>query len=200
METHNGIQAVSATDRHAWRRWLEKNHATEKSVWLIIYRKESSTPSVYYGEAVEEALCFGWIDSKPNKRDAESYYLFFAQRKPTSKWSGLNRKRVAQLSAAGLIAPAGQKLIDLAKQNGNWDALDEPEKNILPPDLQKLLNKNKTALKHFMAFPPSAKQGILQWILNAKQPATRQKRIEETVTLAAQNKRANQYVPKTTGK
>jgi uncharacterized protein YdeI (YjbR/CyaY-like superfamily) len=196
METHNGIKAVSAKDRHVWRKWLEKNHATEKSVWLIIYRKESDTPSVYYNDAVEEALCFGWIDSKPNKRDGESYYLFFAQRKPTSKWSGLNRKRVEKLSAAGLIAPAGQKLIDLAKQNGNWDALDEPEQNVIPPDLQKLLNKNKTALKHFMAFPPSAKQGILQWILNAKQPATRQKRIEETVTLAAQNKRANQYVPK----
>ena len=108
METHNGIKAVSAKDRHVWRKWLEKNHATEKSVWLIIYRKESDTPSVYYNDAVEEALCFGWIDSKPNKRDGESYYLFFAQRKPTSKWSGLNRKRVEKLSAAGLIAPAGQ--------------------------------------------------------------------------------------------
>lgn len=177
----------------AWRKWLQKNHTTAASVWLIIYRKESSTPSVYYDEAVEEALCFGWIDSKPNKRDAESYLLFFAKRKPGSVWSALNKKRVEKLLAAGLMQPAGQAMIDIAKANGQWTVLDAVEALELPPELQKAFAKNKAAFKNWEAFPKSAKKGILQWIGSAKTAETRNKRITETVTLAAKNIRANQW-------
>lgn len=196
MELYNNTPAFHAKTRKAWRAWLSKNHQKEKAVWLIIYHKKSSTPSVYYDEAVEEALCFGWIDSKPNKRDEESFYLFFAQRKPKSNWSALNRERVERLTQQGLIQPAGQKMIDLAKQTGTWEALKPVSAMQIPDDLQQRLDKNKKAQEYFNAFPPSAKKGILEWILNAKRPETRQKRIEETVTLAAQNIRANQYTPK----
>lgn len=193
MEVWKGIEAVSAATRQVWRKWLAANHQKKDAVWLIIYHKTSSHKSVYYDEAVEEALCFGWIDSKPNKRDAESYYLFFARRKPKSNWSQLNRDRVARLIVAGLMTPAGQAMIDLAKATGTWTALEQVHQIRIPADLQRSLNKNKKALAFFSAFPPSVKRGILEWILNAKRPETRTKRIEETVRLAADNIRANQY-------
>lgn len=196
-ELKNGLKTFHAPTRKSWRGWLQKNHAIEKSLWLIIYHKTSSTPSVYYDEAVEEALCFGWIDSKPNKRDGESFYLFFAQRNPKSKWSKLNKTRVEKLIANGLMAEAGMKYIELAKQTGTWEALDAVENYEVPDDLLKALNKNKTAKKYFEAFPPSTRKGILQWISDAKRPETRQKRIDETVKLAGENIRANQYTPKT---
>jgi len=196
METEkDGVPAFSARDREAWRQWLETHHDSAKSVWLIIYRKESGTPSVYYPEAVEEALCFGWIDSKINKRDGESFYQFFARRNPRSNWSRVNKQKVEVLLAAGRIAPAGLAAIEAAKKSGTWTALDEVENLTLPPDLEAALRANAIAMQHFEAFPRSAKRGILEWILNAKKSETRRKRSEETATLAAQNIRANQYRP-----
>ncbi len=193
MAADKKVPETTAKNRKAWRKWLEKNHAVQDNVWLIIYKKESSTPSVYYEEAVEEGLCFGWIDSKPNKRDEESFLQFFSRRKPKSNWSALNKKRVEQLMAAGLMAPAGLAMVELAKQNGTWTALDKVEALEYPPDLQQAFAKNKTALKNFDAFPKSTKRGILEWIGNAKQNETRLKRIAETVSLAADNVRANQW-------
>ncbi|MDX1937645.1 MAG: YdeI/OmpD-associated family protein [Flavihumibacter sp.] len=185
-----------AKDRKAWRRWLLKNHAVKENCWLIIYKKESSTPSVYYDEAVEEALCFGWIDSKPNKRDAESFLLFFSKRKPKSVWSALNKQRIAKLEAAGLLMPAGIAMVELAKKTGTWTALDAVDALEYPADIMKAFQKNKTAAANFEAFPKSTKQGILQWILSAKKEETRNQRIAETVSLAAKNIRANQWKPK----
>jgi uncharacterized protein YdeI (YjbR/CyaY-like superfamily) len=193
MEEHNGIKTFYAKTRKDWRKWLQKNQATAKSVWLIVYRKTSKTPSVYYDEAVEEALCFGWIDSKPNKRDEESYYQFFSQRKPKSNWSKINKTRVEKLIAQELMTDSGMAMINLAKEKGTWTALEKVDQLIIPPDMKKLFDKNKAAHKNFLAFPPSAIRGILEWILNAKKPETRQQRIEQTVTLAAKNIKANQY-------
>lgn len=172
---------------------MEKNHQSEKSVWLIIYNKKSTTSSCKYEEAVEEALCFGWIDSIAKKRDAESSYQYFSIRKPKSNWSKSNRDRVEKLTALGLITERGQKMIDLAKQTGTWEALVDVQNLVIPDDLQLLLNKNKKALNYFLAFSPSSRRGILEWILNAKKAETRLKRIEETVKLAAVNIKANQY-------
>lgn len=172
---------------------MEKNHQSEKSIWLIIYNKKSTTSSCKYEEAVEEALCFGWIDSIAKKRDAESSFQYFSVRKPKSNWSKSNRDRVAKLTAIGLITENGQKMIDLAKQTGTWEALVDVQNLVIPDDLQLLLNKNKKALNYFLAFSPSSRRGILEWILNAKKAETRLKRIEETVTLAADNIKANQY-------
>ena len=141
-------------------------------------------------EAVEEALCFGWIDSKALKRDEESRYQYFSPRKPKSNWSRINRERVDRLVKGGLMAPAGQALIDIAKKNGTWEALVDVENTIIPADLQQSLHENNIALKNFEAFSASARRAILQWIHSAKRPETRKKRIEETVKLAAQNLKA----------
>ncbi len=118
MELYNGIQAFHAKSRQEWRDWLAKNHQTKKSVWLIIYKKASNMPSVYYPEAVDEALCFGWIDSKANKRDENSYYQFFAKRNPKSNWSKVNKAKVAKLIDQGLMQQAGAEMIAIAQQNG----------------------------------------------------------------------------------
>jgi uncharacterized protein YdeI (YjbR/CyaY-like superfamily) len=185
-----------AKDRKAWRKWLEKNHATEKYVWLVIYRKNASKKSVTYVEAVEEALCFGWIDSTANKRDHESHFQYFARRKPKSNWSRSNRERYERLNAEGMMAEAGLKMVELAKASGTWMAMEDVENNVVPDDLMKALKKNKLALKHYTAFKPSMQRIILAWIQGAKKPETRQKRIDETVALAEKNIPANQYIKK----
>lgn len=193
MEYKDGVKTFYAKSQKEWRQWLEKHHQSEKSVWLIIYKKGSKIPSVYYPEAVDEAICFGWIDSKPNKRNEESYYQFFAKRNPKSNWSKINKEKVSRLIEEGQMTLAGFEAIEMAKQNGAWTALDEVEEIMIPEDLQKLFNKNKIAFINWGNFSRSAKRGILEWILQAKKPETRQKRIEETVQLAAQNIKANQY-------
>ncbi|PWU00327.1 MAG: hypothetical protein C5B52_09185 [Bacteroidetes bacterium] len=193
MELHNGIKTFHATSRKEWRKWLQKNSQLEKSVWLIIFHKTSERKSVYYEEAVEEAICFGWIDSIGHKRDGESKYQFFAQRKPKSNWSKLNRERAEKMIAKKLMTPAGQALIDLAKKNGTWEALVDVQNSVIPQDLQKLFDKNNAAFINFQAFPPSSKRIILEWILNAKKPETRLQRIRQTVELASKNIKANHY-------
>ena len=186
-------EQVYAEDRQAWRDWLQERHDKEKNAWLIIYHKKSKTPSVAYDEAVEEALCFGWVDSKPNKRDHESYLLFFAKRNPKSNWSRLNRERAERMLEQGRMTQAGLEMIETAKQNGTWTALEAVQDSVIPPDLDQAFQGNETAWKNFSAFPPSSKRIILEWILNAKRPQTRQKRIDETVELATQNIKANHY-------
>jgi uncharacterized protein YdeI (YjbR/CyaY-like superfamily) len=192
-EEKGGVKTFHAKTRKDWRNWLIKNHEKEKSIWLIIYKKESSIKSIYYDEAVDEALCFGWIDSKPNKRDDESFFQFFSKRNPKSNWSAVNKKKVEKLIETGLMTKVGFAMIELAKKTGTWTALDEVENLKLPEDLLKALKKEKSAFINFDSFPRSIKRGILEWIQNAKKPETRQKRIDETATLAAKNIRANQY-------
>lgn len=193
MELKDGIRTFYATSRKEWRTWLEKNHQSEKSVWLIIYRKGCTIPSIYYPEAVDEALCFGWIDSKGNKRDADSYYQFFTKRNLKSNWSSVNKAKIEKLIAQNLMSPAGLHMVELAKQTGTWTALDEVDNITIPDDLQKEFDRNKTAFEYWDKFSRSSKRGILEWILNAKKQETRQKRIDETIRLAHENKRANQY-------
>src|SRR5690606_15755684 len=123
MEIHKNVKTFYAESRAAWREWLLKNHHLEKSIWLIIYRKESGISSVYYPEAVDEALCFGWVDSTPNKRDDASYYQFFAKRNPKSNWSKVNKEKVARLTEARLMHESGLAMVELAKTNGTWNAL-----------------------------------------------------------------------------
>lgn len=189
----DGVKTFYAPDAASWRRWLEENHQKEKRVWLIIYHKKSKTPSVYYDEAVDEALCFGWIDSKPNKRDEESFYQFFSVRNPKSRWSRVNKLKIEKLMQEGKMNESGLKAIEIAKLKGTWTALDDIEKLIVPEDLLQKLEKNPVAKAFFEAFPPSVKRGILEWIISAKQAETRAKRVEETVNLATRNERANQY-------
>ena len=179
--------------RAAWRKWLEKNHMRTEGIWLISYKKATGKPRVEYDESVEEAVCFGWIDSRANTLDDERTMLWFAPRRPGTGWSKSNKERVEKLIAAGLMSAAGLAKIEAAKRDGSWNALDAVEALEIPSDLKKALSKNKTARGYFEAFPRSVKRSILEWIATAKKPETRAKRIEETVTLAEKNIRANQW-------
>lgn len=187
--------SVHPETRAEWRAWLEQHHTRTEGIWLISYKKSSGKQQLTYEDVVEEALCYGWIDSKGNKLDDERTMLWMAPRKPGSGWSKPNKERVERLTAAGLMAPAGLAKIAAAKQDGSWAALDAVEALEIPPDLQAALDENPTAQGYFAAFPRSVKRGILEWIANAKKAETRSKRVEETVRLAAENKRANQWRP-----
>ncbi len=179
--------------RAEWRKWLQKNHARAEGVWLITYKRATGKPRVEYDEAVEEALCFGWVDSKPRTLDEERSMLWFAPRKSGSGWSKANKERVERLLATGRIAPAGLAKVEAARQDGSWEALDRVEALEVPPDLQAALDAAPPARNYFEAFPRSVKRSILEWIASAKKPETRAKRIAETASLAAENVRANQW-------
>lgn len=195
-EEHKGFPCISMPDAKSWRAWLKANHEGQKSVWLILYHKGSGIPSIQYPEVVDEALCFGWIDSKPNKRDEKSYYLFLSPRNPKSRWSLVNKKKVEALEKAGKMHESGLKMIELAKANGNWDALNEVDALLEPKDLLDEFSRYPPAKENWEKFPPSTRRGILEWILSAKREETRVNRIKECAELASQNIRANQYKPK----
>ncbi len=154
--------------RVAWRSWLTENHKTMRCVWLTLFRKSAGVASVTYEEAVEEALCFGWIDATVRKLNDASYVQYFSVRKPKSVWSAVNRARVERLEAAGLMTAAGRAAVDLAKRSGSWTALQAAERLDVPEDLQLALEALPRALGHWTAFPKSAKQNILYWISSAK--------------------------------
>ncbi|TLU98899.1 YdeI/OmpD-associated family protein [Dyadobacter luticola] len=186
METRDGKEVVFAPTAQAWRDWLEKNADTSGSVYLVIYGKNSNIPSVSYVESVEHALCYGWIDSKTIRRDENSVYQTYSKRKPEGNWAKSNKERVIRMTELGLMRPQGQAMIDLAKQNGAWDKLTDVENEVIAADLKIAFDKNPKAFENFMAFAPSARKFILQWIYSAKRPETREKRVKETVAKAAE--------------
>jgi uncharacterized protein YdeI (YjbR/CyaY-like superfamily) len=184
-------QAVEPATVGEWREWLTANAGEERSVWVVIHNKTSGRATFEMPELVEQALCFGWIDAKAIRRDGQSRYQQFTRRNPRSTWSALNRDRIEKLTAAGLMTPAGQDLVDQAKESGAWDCLAEAQNGVIPADLQAELDRSESAARHFAAFPPSSQRRILSWIAGAKRPETRQARITEAVTLATVNHRAN---------
>ncbi len=188
----NDLEHVYPGTREAWRNWLTENHTQTAPIWLIYDKVSAGNCRLTYDEAVEEALCFAWIDSKVNTLDATRFKQVFSPRKPNSTWSKVNKWRVEVLIAQGLMMPPGLAKIERAKQNGTWTVLDAIEELIVPPDLMEALAENATARNYFEKFSPSSKKVILYWIQSAKRPETRQKRIEETVRLAGQNIKANQ--------
>jgi uncharacterized protein YdeI (YjbR/CyaY-like superfamily) len=173
-----------------WRDWLTRNSQSEKEIWLIIHHKGSATPSPRYHEAIEQALCFGWIDGLHRKHDADSSRLRFTPRNPRSTWSRVNRDRAANMIELGQMTPSGQALIDVAKATGTWQVVPD-DGAALPEDLRDPLHRNEAARANFESFPPSSKRLILEWIVTAKRPETRRRRIDRTVELAAVNIRAN---------
>lgn len=186
----DGRQVVRAKDPRAWRAWLRRHHHASPGVWLVISKKGARQPGVTYVEAVEEALCFGWIDSTPNTLDAEHYLLRLTPRKPKSVWSRINKERIERLVREGRMTDAGMRAIETAKANGSWAELDPVDDLRVPDDLAAAFTASPTARRHFERFPPSVRKPILYWIQSAKRPGTRARRIEETVRLAAQNRRA----------
>lgn len=182
------LEICYAANRQEWRKWLERNYHTSFGIWLIYYKVKSGKPSVQYSEAVKEALCFGWIDSKVKSLDAERYKQIFTPRKPKSVWSKLNKQYIKELIEQDLMTEAGIEKIKAAKQDGSWNQLDAIEELIIPADLKQALEANETANRYFEAFNNSSKKNILFWIETAKRPETRLKRIEQTISSAVQKK------------
>ncbi len=180
------IQIFSPVSRKEWRQWLEKNHDSEQSVWLILYKKQSGRPTISWSDAVDEALCFGWIDSIRKPVDAEQFTQFFSKRKPRGTWSKVNKEKVIRLIDKGLMMQAGLSSIETAKQNGSWSILDEVEELIVPADLTEAFNNQPGAEEYFLSLSKSVRKVLLQWIVLAKRPETRQNRIAEIATQAAQ--------------
>jgi uncharacterized protein YdeI (YjbR/CyaY-like superfamily) len=176
--------------RQEWRAWLAENHDKLEGVWFVYYKKPTGKPRVSYDEAVEEALCFGWIDSLPRKVDDERSKLLFTPRKPKSVWSKLNKERIEKLIENGSMTGIGLKKIETAKKDGSWDALNASDNLEISEDLQNAFSGNRAAAENFSAFPASVKKAILYWIGSAKREETRKARIEKTVSMAARNKRA----------
>lgn len=189
VREHKGKPAVYVPDRKSWRAWLERNGKTSMGVWLVFYKKASGKSRVSYDEAVEEALCFGWIDAVVNAVDDECFVQWFAPRKPKGTWSALNKKRVAELTAKGLMRPEGQVHIDAAQADGRWEGLDAHERLEVPDDLAAALKREK-ARATWDGFSPSSRKGILTWIGMAKKADTRAARVEKTASMAARGLRA----------
>jgi uncharacterized protein YdeI (YjbR/CyaY-like superfamily) len=187
------LPLVEAPTRAAWRAWLAAHHARPGSVWLVLNRKGSGLPVLPVAEAVEEALCFGWVDSRPAKLDAQRSLLLVSPRKPGSAWSGVNKAKVARLTAAGLMAPAGLAAVARAQADGSWTRLDDATALADPPDLLAALAAQPGAQAAWRSFPPSHRCANLEWIAQAKRPATRAARIAEIAACAARGERANTW-------
>jgi uncharacterized protein YdeI (YjbR/CyaY-like superfamily) len=179
--------------RAEWRKWLAMNHDRSKGIQLVLIKKNADTPGIMYGEAVEEALCFGWIDSTAGKLDEQRYTLYMSPRKPKSVWSKINKQRIQKLVKEGRMTAAGLAKIETARKDGSWNQLDTIDQLAIPEDLSKQLSANAEAKRNFEAFSTSSKKIILFWIASAKREETRRKRIEETVRLAAQNIKVAHY-------
>jgi uncharacterized protein YdeI (YjbR/CyaY-like superfamily) len=191
--TEAPLNSVHPKTRAEWHAWLEQNHTRGEGVWMVGFKKATGKPRVEYEEAVEEALSFGWIDSKPGKLDAERTMLWLSPRKPGTGWSRHNKERVEKLLREGSMAPAGLAKVEAAKKDGSWNLLDAVEELAVPSDLAEALVASPEAGRYFEEFPRSIKRGILEWIASAKRPETRAARIERTVSMAAKNLRVNQW-------
>ena len=189
------LPLLKPKDRAAWRRWLERHHATGEPVSLALLKKGSTAPGVTYEEAVLEALCFGWIDSTAAPVDEDHYAVRMSRRKPTSGWSAVNKRRIERLLAEGRMAPPGLAAIETAKANGTWEKLDASHALAVPKDLASAFRRHAGSKRNFDAFPPSSRRMILEWIAQAKRPETRAERIEETARLAKDNLRAHHPAP-----
>lgn len=193
VELTKDFPQVQIESREEWRAWLDANHESAESIWLVTFKKASGKSHVPYDAVVEEAICFGWIDSLPRKLDEERTMLLLSPRKPGSAWSKVNKDRVERMNAAGKMRPAGLRKIEQSKADGSWTFLDDVEALIVPDDLAVALTEYEDAGENFAAFPRSSKRGILEWIKQAKRAETRSKRVRETAELASGNVRANQY-------
>jgi uncharacterized protein YdeI (YjbR/CyaY-like superfamily) len=186
----HGYELVEFEDRAGWRRWLEEHHAGAKGVWLVSRRTSSGKPRIDYDAIVEEALCFGWIDGHQKPVDDERIMNLMTPRKRGSAWASSNKRRAAKLEAAGLMAEPGRRIVEAAKADGSWSRYDAAEALEIPADLAAALAANAKAAAHFAAFSDAAKRTILRWLIDAKRPETRAKRIAETVRLAEANQKA----------
>ncbi len=176
---------VELPDRASWRRWLAENGESSDGIWLAVGKKGNGVSTLFYEDAVQEALCFGWIDSTVQRMDADRFKQLFTPRRPGSIWSAPNKERVARLKEAGLMAEPGRAAIERAKADGSWDLLTDVEALVMPDDLTAALDAEPAAAEGFSAYPDSMKKQVLWWIVSAKRPATRAERIARTIESAA---------------
>ena len=187
MSRLDDLQRVTAVDRSAWRTWLAANHESSPGAWLVYFKKGSGKPSVTYEEAVEEALCFGWIDSKIKAIDDERYMQVYTPRSRGSVWSRRNKERAERMIVEGLMTESGLAKIEAAMDDGSWALLDAVDDLIVPHDLRQALDAQPEARDNFAAFPDSVKKQALWLVYSAKRAATRKRRIAEIVAAAASN-------------
>ena len=182
-------ETVYVKNTAALRRWFEKNHASSPSVWLVINKKDSRKPGVYYEEAVEEALCFGWIDGRINPLDENRYKLLFSPRKAGGTWAKSNKERLGKLIEQGRMTPAGLARIEAAKRDGSWNALDALDSLEVPPELEAELPADSTARKTFESWTESYRKRVAFWISSAKREETRVKRAEQVARAAVEKRK-----------
>jgi uncharacterized protein YdeI (YjbR/CyaY-like superfamily) len=183
------LPLLEVRDRAELREWLEANHAASPGVRLAVGKKGSCVTQLRYDDAVEEALCFGWIDSTTNRLDADRYALQLTPRRRRSVWARSNKERVERLIASGQMRPAGLAAVETAKANGSWESTDDADVLVVPEDLAAALAVCPTALRFFDSLPPGQRMLTLQWVLNAKRPATRERRIARIVSAAEDGRR-----------
>ncbi|MBL8011202.1 MAG: YdeI/OmpD-associated family protein [Flavobacteriales bacterium] len=186
----DGLERVEVTSRAQWRAWLRKNHKRTEGIWLVTYKKHVADKYLSFEDKVQEALCFGWIDSVPRKLDADRTMHYLSPRRPGSVWSAINKAHVERLIAQRRMTAAGLAKVEAAKADGSWHTLTSVDRMEIPADLAKALARSKTAQEHFNAFPPGIRKNILYWVTSAKTAETRKKRISTTVHEAAQGRRA----------
>lgn len=194
MRTHG--ERVPVDSAEDWAAWLERNHTRHQGVWLVTWRARSGQPVLTYEDSVIEALRFGWIDSSGGRVDDDRTELWFAPRKPGSGWARTNKRRIERLEQEGRMEAAGRHVIDAAKADGSWTLLDDVEDLVVPDRLSAAFDANPGSRAQWDGFPPSARRAILGWIVQAKRPETRARRIEETAQLAQDGKRANEWIPR----
>lgn len=187
------IETFCPASQEDWRQWLTENHSVKQCIWLVYHKKKSNKPSLSWSEAVDEALCFGWIDSTKRPIDEDTFMQFFCKRKPKSLWSKINKGKVQQLIDEGRMMQAGYESIETAKQNGLWTILDEAEELVIPKDLAKAFKTQPGSKPYFLSLSKSVRKGILQWLVLAKRPETRQNRVNEIAELAAQKRKPKQF-------
>jgi uncharacterized protein YdeI (YjbR/CyaY-like superfamily) len=180
-DSPDGRDLMTPPSRARWRRWLAANHGRDDGLWIVYRKKASPLEGPVYDDLVEEALCFGWIDSRVRRVDDERVMQWFSPRRPGGIWSALNKERIERLERDGLMADPGRVAIDTAKADGSWSQLDEIEALVVPPDLAAALDDRAGARAAYEALADSAKKQFLWWIHTAKRPATRATRIDETV-------------------
>lgn len=183
------LETFYPESRGDWRQWLEKHHNTRQSIWLVCYKKKTGVPSISWSEAVDEALCFGWIDSQRKPVNDDYYIQFFCRRKPKSTWSKVNKEKIERLQELGLMKPAGLQCMEAAKNNGSWTILDEVEEGIIPADLGRALESRPHAHQYFLSLSKTDKRAILQWLVFAKRAETRQSRIDEMIEQMDQHRK-----------
>jgi uncharacterized protein YdeI (YjbR/CyaY-like superfamily) len=176
-----------------WRTWLEENHREKQSIWVICYKQKSGIPSILWSDAVDEALCFGWIDSTRKTLDEDRFIQYFGKRKVQSTWSKVNKEKIVRLIEAGKMTQAGFASIELAKKNGSWNILDTVEELTIPMDLELAFETKLGSKDYFMSLSKSVRKMMLAWLVMAKRPETRQKRIAELVEEAAKNQKPKQF-------